>query len=292
MGNVTENRLQKVILLIENDVRTKKEWISECEIVNLAESLKQHNIIFEFKAEVQQEEIAQVQDGILYISDSGPVIRRLLQYGAGVLLLLHDGNRDGDFMGIQYAAEGLEGIDYDYLYHVYLRLTGQPWKILETSRFVVREITVEDVPELYVIYAEPEVTLYTENLYDDIEDELAYTRDYIEKVYGFYGYGIWIIEDKKSGQMIGRAGIEYKEGREGAEIGIVVAKPFWRQGVATEVLEAIFVYAKEELDISSFFAMVEKENESSIALFEKMQFSHIEDEEKDGKIYAIYEKAV
>lgn len=300
MKNASEDILKEVVLIVEeNNKEESSAPVCEIELYLFAQQLELHNIGFCYKRflpedtdKILQElsdKALQTLKGRLYISDSEAVIRCLLKQGACVVLLLHEHNREGNFDGIQYATEGLEGADYDYLYHVYQRLTGQPWTILTTNRFVVREITIEDVPALYEIYAEPEVVRYTENLYENVEEELQYTKDYIEKVYGFYGYGIWIVEDKRTGRIIGRAGLEYKEGREGAELGVVIAKPFWCQGVATEVVEAILTYAKEKLDIFHVFAMVEAENEKSIRFFTKMQFKYTENEIIHNKTYKIYE---
>ena len=119
--------------------------------------------------------------------------------------------------------------------------------------------------------------------------EIQYTKDYIKNVYGFYGYGMWVIEDKVSGQVIGRAGIEYKDDRDGVELGFLVAKPFWRRGIATEVVEAILGYARKVLDIFHIYAMVEEENVKSIAFCEKMRFSHTEYKNMNHKKYRIYE---
>ena len=48
-------------------------------------------------------------------------------------------------------------------------------------------------------------------LFENIQDEIEYTKSYIKNVYGLYHYGIWILERIEDGKIIGRAGIEYKE---------------------------------------------------------------------------------
>ena len=64
----------------------------------------------------------------------------------------------------------------------------------------IREITVKDVPQLYELYRDASITAFMEPLFADPEQEIAYTKDYIENVYGFYGYGMWVLEEKRSGQ--------------------------------------------------------------------------------------------
>ena len=36
----------------------------------------------------------------------------------------------------------------------------------------------------------------------------AFTIKYIENMYGFFGYGLWLVFDKKTGELVARAGIE------------------------------------------------------------------------------------
>ena len=49
----------------------------------------------------------------------------------------------------------------------------------------IREITVKDVPQLYELYRDASITAFMEPLFADPEQEIAYTKDYIENVYGF-----------------------------------------------------------------------------------------------------------
>ena len=58
------------------------------------------------------------------------------------------------------------------------------------------------------MYAEPGMTDYMEGLYE-YEEELEYQKAYIENMYRFYGYGIWLVFEKKTGTLIGRAGVEH-----------------------------------------------------------------------------------
>lgn len=228
----------------------------------------------------------------LYISDSEPALRTLLANKECVILLLSDANKSSSFPEITYAAESLDGIDYAYLEQVYLRFLGLPWTILETERCVLREITTTDVPKLYDIYAEPEVACYVEGLYEDMEEEIEYTKAYIDKVYAFYGYGMWIVEDKQTGAMIGRAGIEYKDERSGVELGFLIAKPFWRQGLAYEVVQAIMEYTAEKLDIHSIYTVVQEENKKSTALCRKLGFQRVGNKKIEDRQYYVFEKSI
>jgi RimJ/RimL family protein N-acetyltransferase len=78
-----------------------------------------------------------------------------------------------------------------------------------------------------------------EPLYEEVDEERAYARDYIEKVYAFYDFGIWTVVEKTSGEVIGRAGICYREGYEDPELGFMIGVPWQGKGLATEVCRAV-----------------------------------------------------
>lgn len=207
----------------------------------------------------------------LYITDSETVYHALCQQSKYVLPYRHKRNYDSDFSGALYVIEQIEEIDYETVDMAYRRLAGIPWKILSTRRCIIRETTTEDVDSFYQIYAEPEITKYMENLYTDRDEEIAYIEDYREKVYGYYGYGMWTVLTK-DGTVIGRAGISWREGFDLPELGFVIGTPWQRQGYAYEVCSAILNYARKELGFTQIQALVMEGNDKSENLCLKLGF--------------------
>lgn len=222
---------------------------------------------------------------ILYVTDKSEVYDSLRKEGCYVLPYLHEGVKREDFPGASWLAEDLEEMDTESLEMVYRRLAGLPWEILETGRCRVRETTVEDVDSFYRIYAEPSITEYMENLFADRDEEIAYTKDYIEKVYAFYGYGMWTVLERESGVVIGRAGIFRREGYDVPELGFVIGVPWQGRGYAYEVCEAILLYAKEELLMERVQALVRTGNEKSLRLCEKLGFVRDGEVWEDGALH-------
>jgi RimJ/RimL family protein N-acetyltransferase len=217
-----------------------------------------------------------VNDGVLWITDFEDTADCLLKCGCGVLIYLHEGNRDAFFDGARYAFENPQELSPEYLERVYRRYAGVPWDILDTERCLIRETKESDIDAFYEIYKEPSITRYMENLYEDRDEEREYIRTYIDKVYGFYEFGVWTVIEKESGKIIGRAGISCREGFEEPELGFVIGVPWQRQGYACEVCSAILGYAKEELGFDRVQAFVEPENTASISLCEKLGFTERE----------------
>lgn len=221
----------------------------------------------------------------LYITDSESAYRTLRQQGGYVLPCRHENNGDADFAGAMYIIEQIEEIGCETVEMAYRRLAGLPWEILTTERCIIRETVEEDVDSFYEIYAEPEITKYMEGLYDDREKEIAYIRDYREKIYSFYGYGMWTVLTKK-GTVIGRAGISWREGFDLPELGFVIGVPWQRQGYAYEICSAILVYAQKELGLTEIQALVMAGNDKSEALCGKLGFQYMEQITIEGEVYA------
>ena len=100
-------------------------------------------------------------------------------------------------------AEGMEEIDRSFLQHVYERHHRIPWIILKTPRCIVKEFSMEYLDALFELYAGKGMTDYMEPLYP-YEEEREYQQAYIEQMYRFYGYGMWIVCDRNTGELIGR----------------------------------------------------------------------------------------
>lgn len=229
---------------------------------------------------------------ILYITDSPALSEMLLSQKLPVLAYLHAWNATESFGKVRYACEDLSEIDVPYLDMVYRRYKGLPWDILTTKRLYVRETTVADVDAFAAIYANPEVTRYTEKLFPNLEDERRYVREYIEQVYSFYNYGVWTVCKKESGEVIGRAGFSRREGYEEPELGFVIGVPWQRQGIATEVCEAILTYGRDELGFQRVQMLVRPGNTASLQLAAKLGFSKAELVDCDGVLYQRLVKAL
>ena len=172
---------------------------------------------------------------------------------------------------------------------IFARQKKLPLTILNTERTTVREMTVSDLEELYVIYDDELVRKYIEPLYE-YEEELAYQKAYIENMYRFYGYGMWLVFEKKTGTLIGRAGVEHREELNGdMELGYAIRTSFQHQGYAYEVCQAIMQYAGEELQVHLLHCLIQKENTLSEKLAIKLGFSYCGDREIDGVLMSDYQ---
>ena len=167
-----------------------------------------------------------------------------------------------------------EDIDDDLLELVCARKYNEPLVISETGKFIIREMTVGDLPHLYELYQTLSDCPYVEPLYE-YEDEKAFTIKYIENMYGFFGYGLWLVFDKKTGELVARAGIENRsiDGQNCQELGYLVKKSWQGKHVAWEVMNHIVDIAKDRFGLEELYICTEKTNNPSIQLALKLGFT-------------------
>lgn len=232
------------------------------------------------------EDLEEIAGKSIFISDSGAELRQADALGMATLGYLPPEGEDG--ISADMYAEGFEEIGVTFLQHVFERHHGIPWTIFATERCVVREFSMEYLDELFELYAGEGMTDYIEPLYP-YEQEREYQQAYIKHMYGFYGYGMWIVCDRNTGKLIGRAGVEHREELGGElELGYAIGVPYQRQGYATEVCRAILRYVREELEVPRIHCLIEEGNHVSEHFAEKLGFLREGSMEIGGKCMQRY----
>ncbi|MBO5096817.1 MAG: GNAT family N-acetyltransferase [Agathobacter sp.] len=193
------------------------------------------------------------------------------------------------YSGVDMIVEGFEEVDAKFLEKVWQRYHHLPWEIAKTPRCMIRELSLDDLDALFELYGDEEITKYTEGLYP-YEEEKEFQRAYIHNMYRFYGYGMWLVFSKETGELIGRAGLEHREynGEPELELGYVIGTRFQRQEYAKEVCQRILGIAREITDFPRINCLIEEENKASIGLAEKLGFVWEETMDLQGKTMKRY----
>ena len=193
----------------------------------------------------------------------------------GFAVYLNDNSRKSDFADALYMIEDLSVIGIYRIIRMYQRFHKIPWHILDTERCELSEMCVEDLDDIYGVYDDPIVSKYAGAPYYDREKATEYIKDYVDVQYRFYEYGIWLVRDRLTREVIGRAGICGRAGYDDPEIGYVFAKRVWGRKYATEVIGAVIEYARQELYIERLNAFVMPENVVSVHILENFGFKKI-----------------
>lgn len=112
-------------------------------------------------------------------------------------------------------------------------------KIIETERLILRDYCKEDFDALYEIVSDEETMKHYPKPFDE-----AKTKSWIEwnlDNYKEYGFGLWAVVLKETGEFIGDCGITIQkiDGEFLPEIGYHIHKKYWRRGFAKEAARAV-----------------------------------------------------
>jgi RimJ/RimL family protein N-acetyltransferase len=84
------------------------------------------------------------------------------------------------------------------------------------------------------------------------------------------GYGNWVLEERDSGELVGRAGLYYPPDWPELEVGWTVAREHWGKGYAPEAARAAAAWGTEHLRLRHIVSLIHPSNEQSIRVAEKL----------------------
>jgi [ribosomal protein S5]-alanine N-acetyltransferase len=142
--------------------------------------------------------------------------------------------------------------------------------ILQTSRLLLREFTLEDADALALVLSNPETMHYYPAPYDRAGVEQWIERN--RQRYRDDGVGLWAVELKKTQELIGDCGItrQQVEGERLYEIGYHLRHDFWGQGLATEAAVACRDWAFTHLKTGRLISLIRPENLPSRRVAERV----------------------
>ncbi|MCA0992092.1 GNAT family N-acetyltransferase [Pseudalkalibacillus hwajinpoensis] len=146
--------------------------------------------------------------------------------------------------------------------------------IFSTERLVLRKMVSEDVDSLLEIFSDKEVMKYypsCKNRNDTVK-WIEWTLHH----YKVYGFGMWIVEDKGSGQVLGQCGLVLQKLVHGVEVelGYLFAKQHWGKGYATEAAFACKKYAFNELGLSKLISLIDPQNKASLKVAKRIGMTY------------------
>ena len=159
--------------------------------------------------------------------------------------------------------------------------------IIETNRLILREYTLDDFDDLYQILSDPITMQHYPKPYDK-EGTLRWINWSLDN-YSKYGFGLWAMILKDTGQFIGDCGITIQniDGELLPEIGYHVQKDYWRQGYAKEAASAVRDYVFTKTNYESVYSYMKYTNIGSYSTAASIGMTKIKEykNEKDGILY-------
>lgn len=150
-------------------------------------------------------------------------------------------------------------------------------KIIETDKYILRPICVEDAISMFEYYSQEKVVKY---LPIKVHKSIAETKKFIRKTFiDSYKKGNvnhWAIIDKHNKKLIGNIGLNnVAENDTEAEMGICINPLYWGNDIATALTKHLLVYGFKYLKLEKLIAITYEDNNKSTKSLENWGFKYV-----------------
>lgn len=161
--------------------------------------------------------------------------------------------------------------------------------IIKTDRLILRELNEDDFSALYEVLADSDIMKHYPYTFDETRVKNWIYKN-IER-YRIFGFGLWAVVLKETGEMIGDCGITMQDidGFIRPEIGYHINKRFQRRGFAKEAAQKCRDWAFGNTPFNVIYSYMKKENtaSSAVAAANGMKKVH-EFTDSEGETTAVY----
>jgi ribosomal-protein-alanine N-acetyltransferase len=133
---------------------------------------------------------------------------------------------------------------------------------LETERLILRPMLETDINALLLVFTDLKVmAAFNHPPFTREQMSLWLERNLSHQ--SQYGYGLFSVIHKDTGELIGDCGLEQMEDQGAAELGYDFRSDFWNKGYATEAAIAVRDYAFDVLKLPHLISLIRVGNLSS-----------------------------
>ena len=143
---------------------------------------------------------------------------------------------------------------------------------IKTERLLLLPWSNTYLDDLVRIYANPEVMRYISNGRPLNQDECLRISERWANLWDKYGYGPWAAINKKSGQWVGKVGLDLLDDwpkQDKWEVGWELEPDFWGQGLATEGGKMAVQFGFKQAKLKRIISPTHPENIASRRVVEK-----------------------
>jgi len=139
----------------------------------------------------------------------------------------------------------------------------------------LRPFTPEDAPTMHQILDGPDVLKYFPGPQTVTEVQIERMISRILAHWQEHGYGLWAVEQRTTGALLGRCGLQLITETDEVEIDFILDPGYWGQGFATEAGLASLNFGFAQLNLAEVVGIVHPENLASQRVLQKlgMQFA-------------------
>lgn len=159
--------------------------------------------------------------------------------------------------------------------------------ITETNRLYLREMSIADAENLYLLNLDFDVLKYTGDVpFKNIDEAKTFLENYDH--YKKFNFGRWAVINKIDNDFLGWCGLKYSQDVDEIDLGFRFFKKHWQKGYATESAKACIDIAFNKFRISTIVGRAMKENIASIKVLEKIGLRYYKPYAFDGEEGVIY----
>jgi len=138
-----------------------------------------------------------------------------------------------------------------------------------TSRLRLRAFVPEDAQPLYSILQQDDILKYFPNPQPPEMDRVERLIQRQIENWETYSYGWWAVVPYGQENLVGWNGLQYLPETNEVEVGYLLSKPFWGNGLATDGAQAALEFGFATLDLEEIIGLVHPENIASQRVLEK-----------------------
>jgi ribosomal-protein-alanine N-acetyltransferase len=153
---------------------------------------------------------------------------------------------------------------------------------LTTPRLVLRAFRKEDVDAMHQILLGEGVLRYFPPMDPPPRDRVQRMIQGLLRHWDERGYGLWAVESRPDGELMGRCGLQYLAELDEVEVDFILGRAFWGQGFGTEAARASVRHGFEELGLERVVGIAHVENRASQRVLEKVGMDLMEQREFFG----------
>jgi RimJ/RimL family protein N-acetyltransferase len=141
---------------------------------------------------------------------------------------------------------------------------------LETERLLMRWFREDDFDQYAKICSNAEVMRFLGDGRPMTDIEVWRQMAWFMGHWYFRGYGLWAVEEKSTGKLVGRIRFINPVGWPGFELGWTLGRDSWGKGFATEGARRALEYAFAEMDRDHVISLIAPANVGSIKVAERL----------------------
>jgi ribosomal-protein-alanine N-acetyltransferase len=166
---------------------------------------------------------------------------------------------------------------------------------LETSRLLLRELSLADADELFQVFSDEETTHFVpRERHTDKTATVNHLKNLIKGMKETKSF-VWSVIDKSENRVVGTVNLHFKLDR-AASIGAVILREYWGKGIATEALKEVVGFGFDIMNLIRIEGKCEARNIASEKMLKKLGMTYegtlrkeviIKGISRDAKVYSL-----